>query len=64
MLYPATASNVPAVHHCQRLGEIQARLVCVACPAKRRVLEAELAEALASLETANATALLLRQPHV
>ena len=54
----------PAIRHCQRLGEIQACLVRIACPAERQALEAELAEILASLETANATALLLRQPHV
>lgn len=54
----------PAAHHCRRLGEIQARLVRVACPAERRDLEAEMAEVMGALELANARAALLRQPHV
>jgi hypothetical protein len=54
----------PPVHLCRRLGEIQTRLIRVACPAERQGLEAEMAEVLVSLETANTTASILRQPHV
>ena len=64
MLYPAIASNIPAARQCQRLGEIQARLMGVGCPTERSTLQAEVAQVLSALETANVRATLLCQPHV
>ena len=54
----------PAVRLCRRLGEIQVRLQASSTATERQALEAEIAQAISTLEMADAQAALLHQPHV